>query len=65
MDTLKYGDLHLIYYSDDVYGLLKLIRNCRQHDGKDYFRIFIAIVCHHFPNLASDLQIELFRKALL
>lgn len=66
-ETLEYsvGDKPPIDYPDDAGGLLYLLRNCRQHAAKTHFEYFLLIVGHIFPNLISDLQIELFKLKLL
>jgi hypothetical protein len=52
-------------YSDDVPGLLKLIRNCRQHTARSEEELFCYIVGHLYPNFMGDFQRAMHRAGYL
>lgn len=52
-------------YDDTVVDLLRLLRNSRQHESRSQHRYFALIVGQNFPNLISDLQIELFKEGCI
>ncbi|KAF2908933.1 hypothetical protein DAI22_12g218000 [Oryza sativa Japonica Group] len=50
------------YYSDDICGLLKLLRNIRQHSARAKEDVFVLIVAQNFPRLMGDFQKVMFKQ---
>lgn len=65
--TLKYANLvkNFTPYADDISGLVRLLRNSRHHSARGQQRHFLAIIAHHFPNIVSDLQLEMYREGYM
>uniref|UniRef100_A0A0E0MPS9 BRCT domain-containing protein n=1 Tax=Oryza punctata TaxID=4537 RepID=A0A0E0MPS9_ORYPU len=50
------------YYSDDICGLPKLLRNTRQHSARAKEDVFVLIVAQNFPRLMGDFQKAIFKQ---
>uniref|UniRef100_A0A0D9WAG3 BRCT domain-containing protein n=1 Tax=Leersia perrieri TaxID=77586 RepID=A0A0D9WAG3_9ORYZ len=50
------------FYADDVGGLLKLLRNTRQHAARLKENLFVLIVGQNFPRLIGDFQKAMFKQ---
>jgi hypothetical protein len=61
-DTMVYRKSIGLTYSNDIRGLLDMLRNSRQHSAKAYEDVFGRIICKHFPDLMTDMQKAMYRE---
>lgn len=52
-------------YDDDVCGLLKMLRNTRQHSARATEHLFARMVAHNFRELLADFQKAMFDEGYI